>query len=42
MGETIATTEIKREKGFVYYTGTDDNGNLTICRAVAGRKKKSE
>jgi len=40
MGETIATTEIKRERGFIYYTGTDDRGMITIGRAKAGRKKK--
>lgn len=40
MGELIATTEIKREKGFIYYTGTDEKGNLTINRSKAGRKKK--
>ncbi len=40
MGEVIATTEIPREKGFVYYMGTDEKGLLTICRAKAGRKKK--
>jgi len=42
MGEVIATTEIPREKGFVYYTATDEKGNITICRAKAGRKKKKE
>lgn len=42
MSELIAKTEIKREKGFVYFTGTDENGNLTICRAKAGRKKKAK
>lgn len=34
------TTEIKREKGFIYYTATDSKGNLTIGKAKAGRKKK--
>jgi len=42
MGEIIATTEIKREKGFIYYTATDDKGMITIGRAKAGRKKKEE
>jgi len=42
MGEIIATTEIPREKGFIYYTGTDDKGMITIGRAKAGRKKKEE
>jgi len=42
MGEIIATTEIKREKGFLYYTGTNNKGNITICKAIMarGRKKK--
>lgn len=39
MGEVIANTELKREVGFLYYTGTDENGNLTICRAVQARGK---
>jgi hypothetical protein len=38
--EIIATTDIKRERGFLYPTGTDDNGNLTIMKIKAGRKKK--
>lgn len=38
--EVIATTEIKREKGFIYPTGTDENGNLTIIKVKAGRNKK--
>lgn len=40
MGEVIANTDIKKEKGFVYYVKPDEEGNLTICRAKAGRKKK--
>lgn len=40
--EVIATTEIKREKGYIYPTGTDENGNLTILKVKAGRKKKDE
>lgn len=40
--EVIATTDIKREKGFIYPTGTDSKGNLTILRIRAGRKKKEE
>jgi hypothetical protein len=40
--EVIATTEIPREKGFIYPTGTDEKGNLTILKVKAGRKKKSE
>ena len=41
MGKIIAKTEIKREQGFLYYCGTDEKGNLTICKApMAHRKKK--
>lgn len=39
MGETILITQIKREKGWIYYTSTDEKGNLTICKAKAGKKK---
>lgn len=44
MGEVILKTDIKREQGFLYYTGTDSNGNITVCKAVMarGRKKKSK
>lgn len=38
--EIIATTEIPREKGFIYYVGTDDKGNLTLVKTKAGRPKK--
>jgi hypothetical protein len=40
MSEVIATTDIKREKGYIYPTGTDEEGNLTILKVKAGRKKK--
>lgn len=42
MGTVIVTTDIPREKGFLYYTGTDKKGNITICKAAMarGRKKK--
>jgi len=39
MGKVIAKTQIKREKGFLYYCGTDEKGNLTVCKAKMGRKK---
>lgn len=44
MGKIIARTKIKREKGYLYYTGTDENGNLTLCKAemAHGKKKKEE
>jgi len=38
--EILLKTVIPREKGFIYYCGTDANGNITICRAKGGRKKK--
>jgi len=34
----IAKTKIKREKGFIYFTGTDELGNLTIMSATSGKK----
>ena len=40
MKETILTTNIPREKGFIYYTSTDSNGNITIMRTISGKKKK--
>lgn len=44
MGEVIATTQIKREQGYLYYVKSDENGNLVMCRAVlmrgGGKKKK--
>ena len=44
MGEIIANTEIKREPGKLYYCGTDEEGNLTICEAEMkrGGKKKDK
>ena len=42
MKEIILTTDIKRESGFLYFCGTDKNGNLIIGRTkmARGRKKK--
>ncbi len=45
MGNIISKTKIKREKGYLYYCGTDEEGNLTICHAKmarGGRKKKKK
>jgi len=42
MSEIIATTEIPREKGYIYFTATDDKGNITIGRTKAGRMKKKK
>lgn len=42
MGKVILKTDIKREKGKLYYCATDDNGNITVCEAIMarGRRKK--
>jgi len=42
MGEIISKTSIPREAGYIYYCGTDDKGNLTVCKAkmAHGKKKK--
>ena len=40
MKEEIAKTDIPREKGFLYYLGTSEQGTLVIFRSKAGRKKK--
>jgi len=45
MGEIITKTNIPRDKGWIYYCGTDkETGNLTICKAKSGRqgRKKKE
>ena len=42
MKQTILSTNIFREKGFLYFTGTDEKGNITLCKVEVahGRKKK--
>jgi len=42
MGEVLLETNIRRESGWLYYTSTSKNGNVTVCRAkmARGRKKK--
>ncbi len=43
MGKIILKTDIKREAGFLYYCGTDKNGNIAVGRAEmarGGKKKK--
>ena len=42
MGKVILETEIKREKGLLYYCGTNEKGNLTVCSAVMGRGRKAK
>lgn len=42
MAEVLLSTQIKRESGFLYFCGTDKNGNITVNKAkmARGRKKK--
>lgn len=43
MGEVLFETNIPREEGYLYYTGTNSKGFITICRAKmsrGGKKKK--
>lgn len=43
MGIIIARTQLKRETGWLYYCGTDKDGNITVCKAEmkrGGKKKK--
>jgi hypothetical protein len=42
MSEVIANTDLPREAGYLYFCGTDDKGNLTICKATKGKKKIEE
>ena len=42
MGEIITKTTIKRDKGWLYYCGTDDEGNITLCKAKMGRSKDTK
>ena len=39
MKQLIAKTNIKREKGWLYYTKTGEDGNITIWKCEAGHKK---
>ena len=40
MSEVILITNIPREKGFIYFLGTSEDGKLTINRTKAGRRPK--
>ena len=42
MGKVILKTDIKREKGFLYYCSSDDDGNITVCKAEMSRGKKKK
>lgn len=41
-GKIILKTNIKREQGKLYYTGTDELGNLTVCETLMARGKKKK
>lgn len=38
MGEEILKTNIKRDKGYLYYCGTDEQGNIVVCKALMSHK----
>jgi hypothetical protein len=42
MAKVIANTTIKREKGKLYFCGTDANGNVTICETEMARGRKKQ
>ena len=44
MKKVIAKTKIKREKGYLYFVGTDEEGYLNIMSTemARGRKKKEK
>jgi len=39
MSEVLLNTQIKREAGYLYYCGTDKNGNVVLCRTLMARGK---
>jgi len=42
MSETILETNIPREKGWLYFCGTNSKGDIIVCKAKMGRVKKEE
>jgi len=42
MGKLIFRTELKREKGKLYYVKDDANGNMCIYEAIMARGKKKK
>lgn len=45
MGIRIAKLKLKREKGYLYYVKSDEEGYLEVCKAImarGGKKKKHE
>lgn len=44
-GKVILKTDIPREQGMLYFCGTDNEGNITVCKvkmARGGKKKKKK
>ncbi len=39
MKEVILKTNIKREKGFLYFTAKDEDGNLIVCRVPMAQRQ---
>lgn len=42
MGEIILVTNIPREKGWLYYTKTDEKGNVILCKSPMGKRSKKK
>lgn len=42
MTEIILITNIPREKGWLYFTKTDEKGNVILCKSQMGKNKKKE
>jgi len=40
MSEEIAKTDIQREKGYIYFLKSSEDGTLIIARTKCGRRKK--
>lgn len=40
--EIILKTDIPREKGYLYFCGTDEDGNICIGKSEMTRGKKKE
>jgi len=40
MGKVILKTNIPRDKGKLYYCGTDEKGFITVCNAEMARGRK--
>lgn len=40
--EKLIETDVKCEKGFVYFCKKDEKGNICVYRAKAGRPKKTD